>query len=85
MSEADETDQALLFEEQGGGRHAITREPLQLPPSEKGWVLVRTFTLGVQHILPIDLDPEPVLRALMADGFYVWDPADVPQPSGTGQ
>lgn len=85
MLEADDADQALLFEEQGGGRKAITREPLELPPSDKGWVLVQSFALGVQHIMPIDIDPEPVLRALLADGYYVLDPTVLPQPTGTGQ
>lgn len=75
----------LLFEEQGGGRRAITREPLELPPSTKGWVLVQSFALGVHHIMPIDMEPEPVLRALFADGYYVWDPNALAQPTGTGQ
>lgn len=80
-----EADQAFLFSEEGTSRKAITRDPIELPASEQGWRLVQTFTLGVQHIMPIDKEPEPVLRAIFADGFYVWDSAKLPEPSGTGQ
>jgi hypothetical protein len=85
MAEADETNQALLFKERGSTRQAITREPLQLPPSDNGWKLVQTFTLCVQHVMPIDKDPETVLRGISADGFYVWDTDALPQPTTTGQ
>lgn len=80
-----EADQAFLFDEAGSSRRAITRNPMELPASEQGWRLVNTFTLGVQHIMPIDKDPEPVLRAIFADGYYVWDDAILAEPSGTGQ
>jgi hypothetical protein len=85
MTDDDGAQQALLFQERGSGRKAITREPLQLPPSDLGWELVQTFSLGVQHVMPIDMDPEPVLRGISADGYYVWDTDALPQPSSTGQ
>ena len=88
MSEArddDAADRAFLFAERSSSRKAITRQPLQLPPSATEWELVHTFLLGVQHIMPIDMDPEPVIRGIVADGFYVWDEAMLPEPSGTGQ
>ena len=85
MSDTDNADTALLFAERGTTRRAITREPLQLPPSEPGWELVQTFLLGVQHIMPIERDPEPVIRAIAADGYYLWDASLLPEPSGTGQ
>ena len=73
MTDVDGAEQALLFQERGSDRKAITREPLQLPPSDLGWELVQSFTLGVQHVMPIDMEPEPVLRGISADGYYVWD------------
>lgn len=85
MTQTDDVDLALLFQERGSSRKAITREPLELPPSDKGWQLVQTFALGVQHVMPVDLDPEPVLRSIFADGFFVWDSNAVPQPTSTGQ
>ena len=85
MAEADEVDQAFLFAERGSTRRAITRAPLQLPVSDAGWELIQTFALGVQHIMPIDMDPEPVIKGILADGFFVWDEGRLPEPSGTGQ
>lgn len=80
-----EADQAFLFAEAGTSRRAITRNPMELPASDQGWRLVKTFTLGVQHVMPIDKEPEPILRAIFADGYYVWDDARLAEPSGTGQ
>ena len=81
----DDAEQAFLFAERDSDRKAITRQPLQLPASEAGWELVQTFALGVQHIMPIDMDPEPVIKGILADGFYVWDEGRLSEPSGTGQ
>ena len=80
-----EADQGFLFDEAGSSRRAITRNPMELPASDQGWRLVQTFALGVQHVMPVDKEPEPVLRAIFAEGFYVWDGAKLPEPSGTGQ
>ena len=85
MTDTDDADRALLFAEHGTNRKAITREPLQLPMSDAGWELVQTFLLGVHHIMPIDMEPEPVIRAIVADGYYVWDESRLPEPSSTGQ
>lgn len=80
-----DADQGFLFAEAGTPRFAITRNPMELPPSDAGWRLVRSFPLGVQHVMPVDKDPEPVLRAISADGYYVWDSSGPSEPAGTGQ
>ena len=80
-----DADQAFLFAENGTSRLAITRAPMELPESVAGWTLVQSFTLGVQHVMPIDKDPEPVIRAIFSKGFYVWDSAVLAEPVGTGQ
>ena len=83
MAESDDdVDQAFLFAERATTRKAITRKPLQLPISDTGWELVQTFALGVQHIMPVDMDPEPVIKGILADGFYMWDEGRLPEPSG---
>jgi hypothetical protein len=53
-----------------------------LPPGT--WERIGCFALGVQEILPIDIPPEPALRALKARGFYTWPMYDR-QPTGTSQ
>lgn len=80
-----DADQAFLFAENGTSRLSITRAPMELPASIAGWTLVQSFTLGVQHVMPIDKDPEPIIRAIFSEGFYVWDSAVLPEPAGTGQ
>jgi hypothetical protein len=38
----------------------------------------------VHEAVPASIDPEPILRGLKADGFFVW-PANRTQPFGTAQ
>jgi hypothetical protein len=67
--------------------HAVTRDPLgaNLPPLEavEDWVFDREFALGVREVMPINIAPEPVLRGLVADGYFVW--SDRSNPKGTSQ
>jgi len=44
---------------------------LPLDNCKFGWELIGEFALGVKEALPLAADPEPVLAALRADGFYV--------------
>jgi len=37
-----------------------------------GWVRDQELRVGVQEALPVALSPEPVLRGLRKDGFFVW-------------
>jgi len=48
-----------------------------------GWVFVREFALGVREPMPIRANPEPVLRALKARGFFV--SREGSNPMGTSQ
>ena len=79
-----DADQAFLFAENGTSRLAITRAPMELPESIAGWTLVQSFTLGVQHVMPIDKDPEPIIRAIFSEGFTSGIAPCFPNP-GTGQ
>ena len=42
------------------------------------WLLRREFPLGVHEALPVAIAPEPIIRAIDADGYYLWR-------QGTGQ
>jgi len=68
-------------------RHAVTRDPAgtNLPPADHlgGWVFDRAFALGVREALPLHMAPEPVLRGLLARGYFVW--SDHSNPKGTSQ
>lgn len=86
-TERADTSVAFLFAENGGSRRAVTRDVagFNLPQANGGWTLKQSFLLAVDHVPPFDIEPEPVIRAIAADGFYCWDEQALPQPKGTGQ
>jgi hypothetical protein len=36
------------------------------------WRLTTPFALGIHEPVPIPIAPEPLLRALRSNGYYVW-------------
>ena len=38
----------------------------------EGWQRRDVFRLGVQEAMPVTISPEPVLRGLEADGYFIW-------------
>jgi hypothetical protein len=57
----DPADMAFLFEENGGTRHAITRDVMgaKLPEAPRGWSVTSTFLLAVDQVMPVDIIPSP--------------------------
>jgi hypothetical protein len=47
-----------------------------------GWKYVKKLRLGVRDALPFPADPEPVVRAVHAMGYWVYDSS---LPHGTSQ
>ena len=88
---ADERDavEAYLFDCDCEPLFAITRDPTgaNLPHGSclVGWRLRSTFALGVREAMPLAINPEPVLRGLRGDGYYIWREGHVRNPSGTTQ
>jgi hypothetical protein len=82
----DDARPAFLFERRETGTRAVSLDQTgaNLPGGAGGWKLLDEFPLGVQEVVPADIDPEPVLRGLRAQGFFIWD-ADHVQPFGTSQ
>lgn len=77
---------AYLFCDPGSGMYAVTLDPdgLNLPPIKSGgWTFDRKIALGVWEALPVPISPEPVLRGVKAQGYYVW--RDKSNPKGTSQ
>jgi hypothetical protein len=84
----DDTSPAYLFRRrEDPSLHAISRDPtganLPTDGTTGGWVFDGMVALGVREALPLPVNPEPLLRGLMSDGFYVWQ--DRSNPSGTSQ
>jgi len=38
----------------------------------QGWRLREQFQLGAQAPVPAAINPEPVLRSIIAKGYYIW-------------
>lgn len=77
---------AFLFA--AGAWRAVTLDSSgsNLPkPEEERWRLVRYFTLGVRDAGLEGIDPEPILRGIVARGYFVWRPGDPSRTSGTSQ
>ncbi len=55
---------AVSLEESGGN--------IPLDACGEGWHYRETFQLGVHEALPIAVSPEPVLRGIEADGYFIW-------------
>ena len=51
----------------------------------QGWLLRREFQLGVQEPVPAAISPEPILRGIIAKGYYIWRSGSANAPKGTSQ
>jgi hypothetical protein len=71
-----DASRAYLFLCLENGRYAVsydrTGANIPLVDSMTGWKLISDFALGVKEALPFPADPEPILAALRADGYYVF-------------
>jgi len=85
---SDEPLTAWLFQLDETPVHAVTTDASgSVLPREQDheWRRREQFTLGVQHALPLSFDPEPILRAITAQGYFLWNAAEIQQPVSTSQ
>ena len=61
----------------------MDRSGSNLPQSNQ-WAFVQNFALAVDAVMPFRLDPEPIIRGLKADGYFVWDAGNINHGEGTG-
>jgi hypothetical protein len=38
----------------------------------QGWLMRQEFRLGTQDPVPFAMDAEPILRGIIAKGYYIW-------------
>jgi hypothetical protein len=38
----------------------------------EGWLLRKEFRLGVFEPVPAPIDPDPIIRSINANGYYIW-------------
>ena len=84
----DDASAAYLFYcRQDPTIHAVSRDPTgaNIPTGKapQGWALHGSIALGVREAMPVHVAPEPVLRGLEANGFFIWK--DRSNPMGTSQ
>ena len=84
----DDTAPAYLFYSRSDASvHAVTRHPTggNLPGDHapEGWSFDGMIALGVREAMPLKIAPEPVLRGLLADGYFIWREGS--NPKGTSQ
>lgn len=84
----DDATTALLFVSRGDASiYAVTRHPqgANLPSdgAALSWQRVGKFALGVREAMPVHISPEPVLRALETQGYFIWREGS--NPRGTSQ
>jgi hypothetical protein len=77
----------LFYGRQDPTIHAVSRDAtganIPTEGAPQGWVLDQRIALGVREAMPVHIAPEPVLRGLHANGFFIW--RDRSNPVGTSQ
>jgi hypothetical protein len=72
----DDTTTAFLFQCSNCDLFAVSHDQTgaNVPTAEcpDGWVLRNTFRLGVREPVPVAIEPEPILRGIVADGYFIW-------------
>lgn len=77
---------AYLFESSNGAMFGVSLDShgKNLPRREGGWALRAAFSLGVHDPVPAPIDPEPILRGIRSQGYFIWQ-ARRTLPFGTTQ
>jgi len=82
----DDTTTAFLFQCGESDLFAVSRDQTgaNIPKSEcaSGWLLRNSFRLGVREPVPVAIEPEPILRGIAANGYFIWRPGKI---HGTSQ
>ena len=73
---SDDARRAFLFQCSESNLWAVTLDEtgalLPKDACEAEWVLRKTFSLGVHEPVPAPIDPEPMIRGIGADGYFLW-------------
>ena len=72
----DDATTAYLFQCGESDLFAVSHDPTgaNIPRAQcaQGWLVRDKFRLGVREPMPASIEPEPVIRGIAADGYYVW-------------
>lgn len=86
---SDDAQTAYLFQCGTEDLFAVSLDKCgaKLPRSSctQGWSLRETFQLSVRHPVPATIAPEPILRGIVAQGYYIWRAGNAARPKGTSE
>ena len=72
----DDATMAYLFQCGESDLFAVShdRTGANIPRAQcaQGWFLRDKFRLGIREPIPAPIEPEPILRGIAADGYYIW-------------
>ena len=72
----DDATTAFLFQCGKSDLFAVSgdRTGANIPRAEcpEGWLLRTAFKLGIHEPVPVGIEPEPILRGVAADGYFIW-------------
>lgn len=72
----DDASAAFLFQCGDGDLFAVSRDKtganIPLAACSEGWRYRDEFRLGVHEVMPIAVSPEPILRGVKANGYFIW-------------
>ena len=72
----DDATTAFLFQCGTSDLFAVSHHKTgaNIPTTEcvAGWLLRDTFQLGVHEAVPAAIEPEPILRGIATDGYFIW-------------
>ena len=72
----DDATTAFLFQCGERNLFAVSHDETgaNIPTAEclEGWVLRNSFRLGVREPVPAAIEPEPILRGIAANGYFIW-------------
>ena len=75
MALAEVSDETHLFLCLENGHYSVSndRDGANLPKDEcfSGWKYIRAFSLDVNAPLPFAANPEPIVRALLDQGYWI--------------
>ena len=83
----DDASPAFLFKSECGKFLAVSlqRNGENIPNDDQhNWILLSEFLLGIHEAVPAEIDPEPILRGVKANGYFIWR-ANRTMPFGSNQ
>lgn len=83
---SDDATEVYLFSNAEEMLNAVTRDRkgANLPLLRGAWDFQKEIVLGVQEPFAAGIDPEPALRGMRSEGYFIWKSPHI-EPFGSSQ